>query len=467
MTAAQSTHTHGPKKVKVSFIEPRADFNGFNLVRLPLMGHLQLGTILKQHGYDVRNYSENMRKVFHPRHGVIEKHILDSDVVAISIMTPTANRGYAIADAVRKANPRARVIIGGSHASALPEEALEHADMVVTGEGEGRILEAVEGGATGIIQGEQVKNLDELPMIDLRLLQGYRPGLLSLTPIATSRGCPFDCSFCSVTKMFGRRCRFRSVESVLDELERRVAAGYAKFFFYDDNFSADKVRTKKLLEGVLRRGLKFSWVCQARVDIARDDELLDLMKRTGCVVVALGVESVNPRTLVDYNKRQSVADIVNCIVKLKAHGVRPLCMFVLGSDSDSALSIRETARFLKRWKPRYAQFSILCPLPGTRFYDEMNVSRRIWTKNWSLYDGSHVVTYPKNFTPVQLIEQTKWAYKQFYAMPWVAGYLVSRLFLKRWERVNKKYMCHLPTVKPPQGIWQLAAQEEMAGKMLG
>ncbi len=96
------------------------------------------------------------------------------------------------------------------------------------------------------------------------------------------------------------------------------------------------------------------------------------MRRTGCVTVALGVESVNPRTLVDYNKHQSVPDIVNCIMKLKAHDIRALCMFVLGGDSDSPLSIRETTRFLKRWKPRYAQFSILCPFPGTRYYDEMN-----------------------------------------------------------------------------------------------
>ena len=87
-------------------------------------------------------------------------------------MTPTANRGYAIADAVRKANPKARIIIGGSHATALPEEALEHADMVVTGEGEGRIVEAVEGNECGILAGGEVRNLDELPIIDLRLLQG-------------------------------------------------------------------------------------------------------------------------------------------------------------------------------------------------------------------------------------------------------------------------------------------------------
>ena len=448
-------HTHPPsrlKRQKVSFIEPCADFNGYNFVRLPLLGHLSLGTILKNNGHDVRCYSENLRKVYHHRHGITEKRILESDVVGISIMTPTANRGYAIADAIRKANPKARIIIGGSHATALPDEALRHADAVVTGEGEERILEAVEGDETGIIRGARIRNLDDLPVVDLKLLQGFHPGLLSLTPIATSRGCPFDCSFCSVTQMFGRRYRFRSNEPVLDELEMRTKAGFTKFFFYDDNFAADKTRTKKLLEGMLRRNIRIYWACQARVDIARDDELLDLMKRTGCVSVALGVESVNPRTLEDYNKKQSVADVVNCIVKLKAHKIRTLCMFVMGSDSDTPLTMRETVRFLKRWKPRYAQFSILFPIPGTRFYDQMLREGRIWTRNWSLFDGGHVVTYPKNFTPIQLLEQVRWTWKQFYALPWLAGYSVFRYFLWRWERINRKYLLHLPSVKPPEEL---------------
>jgi radical SAM superfamily enzyme YgiQ (UPF0313 family) len=467
MTAAHPANTPNMKRQKVCFIEPKADFNGFHIMRMPLMGHLYLGTILKQHGYDVRNYSECIKPVWHPRRGIIESHILDCDVVALSLMTPTANRGYAIADAVRKANPKARIIIGGSHASALPEEAIEHADMVVVGEGEKRILEAVESDEAGIIKGEQMQNLDELPMMDLRLLHGFRPKWLSVTPIATSRGCPFDCSFCSVTKMFGRKCRFRSVESVLDEMARRVEAGYRNFFFYDDNFSADKERTKKLLEGILRRGLKLWWSCQSRVDIAHDDELLDLARRSGGALVCLGVESVNPNTLKDYNKRQSVSEIVNCIVKLKAHKMRALCMFVLGSDSDSPLTIRETVRFLKRWQPRYAQFSILVPLPGTKFRQQMEAEGRIWSNNWSYYDGTHVVTYPKNFSPMQLLDHTRWTFKQFYAMPWVGGYAVSRFLIKRWERINRKYLLHLPTVKVPEQMARGMARTDDERKMSG
>ncbi|RKY29247.1 MAG: hypothetical protein DRP79_00910 [Planctomycetota bacterium] len=466
MTTAQPARPSHAKRQKVSFIEPCADFNGYNLVRLPLLGHLYLGAILKRNGHDVRCYSENLRRVYHHRRGITEKRILESDAVGISIMTPTANRGYAIADAVRKANPKVRIIIGGSHATALPDEALRHADAVVTGEGESKILEAVNSDTKGIIRGERVQNLDDLPIVDLKLLQGFRPKLLRLTPIATSRGCPFDCSFCSVTQMFGRRYRFRSNELVLEELERRTKAGFTNFFFYDDNFAADKTRTKKLLEGMLRRNIHIYWACQARVDIARDDELLDLMRRTGCVTVALGVESVNPRTLVDYNKKQSVTDVVNCIVKLKAHEIRALCMFVMGSDSDTSLTVRETVRFLKRWKPRYAQFSILFPIPGTRFYDRMLREKRIWTRNWSLYDGSHVVTYPKNFTPIQLLDQVRWIWKQFYSMPWLTGYSVFRYFLWKWERINKKYLLYLPTVKTPKRLTQadalVAASERSA-----
>jgi radical SAM superfamily enzyme YgiQ (UPF0313 family) len=364
-------------------------------------------------------------------------------------MTSTARRGYEIADTIRKINPKTRIIIGGSHASARPEEALQHADVVVRGEGESVIARVAEDDVSGIIEGERTADLDTLPMLDYSLLKHFVPGFLRLNPIATSRGCPYDCTFCTVTKMFGHRYRFRSPELVLAELNRRVKEGARKFFFYDDNFAADRRRTMRLMEGILRspKLKKIIWAVQARVDIGRDDELLDLMARSGCSTVLLGMESVNKKTLDSYNKRQSVADIARCIRKLRDRRIKVHGMFVLGSDDDTAQTIRETLRFCKNMNMRYAQFSVLTPLPGSRLYDQMDSEGRIWTKNWTLYDGTHVVYLPRFFSPLQLQYWVKWAWKRFYDIHSPLKYLISRYLIKRWEQVNKAFLCHVPTIK--------------------
>ncbi|MFH1549603.1 MAG: radical SAM protein [Planctomycetota bacterium] len=437
----------------VSFVEPQASFNAYKIFRLPLLGSLQLGTILKGRGHDVKVFSESLKTIYHPRKGLLDKRLEKSDVVGISIMTSTARRGYEIADVIRKRNPKTRIIIGGSHASARPEEALKHADLVVCGEGESAIKDAVEGNSTGIVRGERVADLDSLPTLDFSLLKNFVRGPLNLMPIATSRGCPFDCTFCSVTKMFGRRYRFRSPELVLTELVRRVKEGERVFFVYDDNFAADKDRTRQLMEGMLSKRLKkIKWAVQARVDIGRDGELLDLMARAGCTTVLLGMESVNSQTLNTYNKRQSIQDIVRCINNLHKRRIKVHGMFVLGSDNDTPQTIRDTLRFCKRMKIGYAQFSVLTPLPGTQLYDQLEAEKRIWTKNWTLYDGTHVVFFPQSFSVTQLQYWVEWAWKRFYDIHSPLKFLVSRYLLKRWEQVNKSFLCHLPRVRKPRHL---------------
>lgn len=170
--------------MKIALIEPRAcEANVYSKIPVPLLGPVYLGTILKNRGHEVEVYNENIHAPDYAN--------LKADLIGISILTPTAKRGYEIA----KRFPREKVIMGGVHASLLPGEALEHARQVVIGEAEDIIADVVEGRRPEpVVQGRPVKNLDALPNPDFSLIRGYRSNPL-VVPISTSRGCPFDCSF--------------------------------------------------------------------------------------------------------------------------------------------------------------------------------------------------------------------------------------------------------------------------------
>jgi len=423
---------------KVVFIEPRSSFNSYGYYRFPLMGSLFLGTILKEARDDVLIFRDSVRSVYDQSKEWLHEAITRADVVAISAMTSTANRAYQIADAIRKAAPKIRIIMGGSHITYMPAEASQHADLVVKGEGEEIILEAVNNrNLTGIVQGPPVADLNKYPIPDLSILsEKKRPPRQA--PISTSRGCPYDCVFCTVSSTFGRKCRFRDPEIVLEEMSMRQSEGYKKIFFYDDNFAINKERTKMLLEGILRRGLKIKWSAEARTDITKDKELLELMSRANCKFMLIGLESVNPEALASYNKKQGVEDVKNCVSRLHEHGIKVHGMFVLGSDADDSNTIWDTVKFCHEMKVDTAQFSILHPLPGSRLYDILESENRIFSKDWSLYDGAHVVFSPKRMTPWELQEKFVWAYKRFYSLKKNPLYFfVSRYVMKKWYNSNK------------------------------
>lgn len=387
--------------MKIVFIEPSAsEANVYSKLHMPLLGPLYLGTILRDRGHKVEIYNEDIEQPDYER--------IQADLVGISILISTARRGYEIA----KKFPREKVIIGGVHASLLPEEALGYARQVVVGEAEDVIVDVVEGRRSEpIVKGEAVQELDKLPFPDFSLIKGYKPGLF-IMPISTSRGCPFDCVFCSVTKMFGRSYRFRSASSVLEELRSRDAN---QFFFCDDNFTANPQRTRTLLELMDKYRIK-NWACQVRCDIAKDDALLSLMAKAGCSVVCVGFESINKKTLEAYQKRQSLEDIVHAIrafhrKRIKIHG-----MFVLGGDDDNERTVWDTLRFAIKQKIDTIQMMILTPLPGTKVYNDLQRQKRIFSRDWSLYDGQHVVFKPKLLSARQLQINVAKAYCRFYSL---------------------------------------------------
>ncbi|MCE5314322.1 MAG: radical SAM protein [Armatimonadota bacterium] len=407
---------------KVTFVEPKPPgYHVYSGIALPRLGLPLMGAMLKEKGIDVSIYCQDIQDVDYD-------DLLSSDMVGISTTTSTAPEGYRIAHLAKEAG--IPVVMGGSHVTFLADEALEHADYCVRGEGEYTMTELVDAldSGSGLSKiaglsyriGDEIRHnpdrglvcdLDALPFPDLSLIKGQEK--IRITPMATSRGCPFDCSFCSVTKMFGRGYRERSIESVVAELEYRDPKNV---FFYDDNFTADRNRTKKLLELMLSRGITPDWSAQARVDVVKDRELLKLMKRSNCYMLYIGFESVNPATLKEYNKRQNVEEIAESIRILHDYGIMTHGMFVFGAEHDDAESLRNTLRFALKNSIDTVQFMILTPLPGTPYFKDMERDERLLTRDWNLYDGQHVVYQPGKMSPYELQKETFKVMKRFYSL---------------------------------------------------
>ena len=466
--------------MKIRLIEPAApSLHMWSYSHYPRLGLPMIGATLKAAGHDVRIYCPQMAPI-------ASADVHSADLVGISTTTSTAPAGYEIADELRRRG--IATVIGGSHATFMAEEALEHADWVARGEGgEALMLELVDvlqgrrepetvGGLSFRRDGrtvhnqprERCPNLDELPVPDLSLIVGSEK--LRSTPIMTSLGCPFACNFCSVTAMFGRRYRYRSPEHVVAELEAKRPR---RIFFYDDNFAADRRRLKILLGLMIERDLVVPWSAQVRTDVADDAELLILMRRSGCERLSLGLESVNQATLDGYKKAQSVEDIARAIDTLHDCGIKCHGMFVLGADSDTVDTVRDTVEFALRHRIDSLMLNILTPGPGTEQLADMNAEGRIFDRHWQFYDGQHVVFTPRQTTPHELQVEVLRGYARFYSSRrWLTQLLALRyaeLLVHSWgwwyarfwprDRSNRAYMRMLAALVASDGRTHAAPQE--------
>jgi radical SAM superfamily enzyme YgiQ (UPF0313 family) len=399
------------EKKRVVFIEPSGSkTNVFdNYMRLPLMGSLYLGTILHNRGYDVRIWNENLLGV------QVDPFELQADVFCLTALSVSSGRARFLASQFKKIYPSALVLIGGIHASLLPEEFTDVADHVVVGEAENIIADLVEGKFTEkIVQGSPVEDLDTLPIVNYRLLEGYRN--LIVVPIMTSRGCPFQCNFCSVTKVFGRRYRMQSPRRILEEIENILRYFKNKgFFFYDDNLTADRKRISELCDLLAGKGYTIRWTAQVRADLAKDPDLVSKMAAAGLRWVYIGFESINDETLKELHKSQTRSDIEKAIRTFHDHGVNIHGMFMFGDDNDTEENISRTVQFAIDTGIDTLQFMIITPLPGTDYYYKIKAENRLLHTNWDYYNGMFVVFRPKNMSPLKLTNATYRAYQRFYS----------------------------------------------------
>jgi radical SAM superfamily enzyme YgiQ (UPF0313 family) len=400
--------------VKVIFVEPTgARSNIFaRFMSIPLLGPVYLSTIAKQAGFDVSIINENIL-----RRKITTSELVSADILCLSCITATIDRGKKIAytyRALRAAKgKKSRVIVGGIHASMMPKDLSESFDQIIVGEAENIIVDILKGRITDhIVYGTKLDNLDTLPLPDYSLLQGWKGK--GVVPVMTSRGCPYDCNFCSVTKMFGKGYRAQSPSRVLQETAR-FKQGRGFVFFVDDNFAVNFDRTNEILDGMVSTGFKRPWSAQVRTDVTHKPEFVAKMRKAGCKIVYVGFESINTESLLDMHKKQTVDDIRRSMEVFHKNNIMVHGMFILGNDPDTKELFKTTSRFCKEANIDWVQYSVLTPLPGTDLYARLKDEGRLLHKQWSYYDGLHVVFSPKNMTALELQKGMIECFSDFYS----------------------------------------------------
>jgi radical SAM superfamily enzyme YgiQ (UPF0313 family) len=335
----------------------------------------------------------------------------ECDLVGISCMTSNANRAYVLAREYKK---RGRaVVLGGVHPTLLPDEALQHCDAVVVGEAEGVWEQVVTDAKAGRLQ---KLYHHPYPSLDRYIGMGNRRNtkkrLFDVVPVMTTRGCPYNCEFCCVHDIFGRKIRHVPVGNVVRDIED---SGGKIFIFLDDNIIGDPVYAKQLFRAI--KPLNIKWVGQASLSFIKDEEMMRLANQSGCKGLFFGLESVSQTQLNRMRKAiKEVDKIGEAVQKVKDFGIYFHASMIFGFDSDTKDTFADTLDFLEKNHISSASINVLTPYPGTEVFRSLKQEGRLLTEDWRYYDHSTTVFEPKNMTPFELQAGRLWVVKQFTQM---------------------------------------------------
>jgi len=380
------------------------------------------------------------------------------DVVGISSMTFNISEAFDIAGIVKNVDKDIKVMIGGAHPTALPTETLEeckHIDIVVYGEGEETVpelMEAIEGKKKletikGIAYRDGgriirtpprplIEDLDIVPFPARDLLPWEKYQRLThrtlfsksadkpYTTMMTSRGCPYGCVYCDKSA-FGRKWRARSAENVVAEIEHVVEKyKVGDISFHDDLFTLDRKRVIRICELLLEKGIDISWACDARADTV-DEEMLNMMKKAGCMTVCFGVESGNETILKNIQKSESLDEIRNAVKLARKAGLNVSAGFIFGLPGETLETAKATINFAKELNVDIAIFNIATPFPGSPLFKQLEKEGRILTHDWSKYNPhlSEMVYRHENLSSEAIGKLHGEAYRSYYMRP---AYIVSK-----------------------------------------
>lgn len=346
----------------------------------------------------------------------LDRDLKEVNLVGITVLTKTALRAYQLADAYRKKG--IPVVLGGIHATALPEEAIGHADAVVLGEAEEIWPHLLEDARTGHLkpfyrqEGFTDPRRIPIPRREILPRRGYFP----LDVVQVTRGCPFQCEFCSVRKFFGGTYRFRPIPEVINEIRN---LRHRLVMFNDDNIIGNPTFSKELLQALLP--LKKKWVGEVSLSGLKDVENLSLLAKSGCIGLLIGFESLSRNNLIQSRKYQNHPEEYEEIIDaLHRHGITVWASFIFGFDEDDPSVFEETVAFAIRAKLFSVVFALLTPYPQTSFYQRMQEEGRLVQDRWWLLEkpeasAPHFV--PKKMSRDMLREGWKTAWKEFYSFP--------------------------------------------------
>lgn len=351
-----------------------------------------------------------------------------TDLVAISIETYTAKRAYQIASEYRRRD--VPVVMGGFHASLCRDEVMQYCESIVIGEAEGLFPEVVDdyrqGRARKVYESAERPPLTVSP--DRSIFRGKR--YLPIQLVEFARGCRFKCDFCAVQSNFGATHNHRPIDQVVEEIERVRRPGQM-FFFIDDNITSSLDEAKALMRAIIPLGIR--WVSQSAINVAYDEEALDLMQRSGCKGLLVGFESLDPKSLKQMNKSFNLmaGGPREALANFRRHNLRIYGTFIFGYDHDTPETFDATIAFAKQEGLFIAAFNHITPFPGTPLYERMASDGRLLYDPWWLddrYRYNMIPFQPANMSPEDLADRCVEARRSFYS--------ASSIFKRAGKRIN-------------------------------
>ncbi len=361
---------------------------------------------------------------------IVEEEAEDIDLeyecslVGISCMTANAPRAYELCHKFKERGKT--VVLGGVHPTILPHEALEHADCVVIGEAEGVWEQLLDDFMRDRLEEKYHNpNPDLGKYVPKDFSKIIKKGLFNVFPIMTTRGCPYNCDFCCVTNLFGKKIRHVPIENVLRDIRD---SGARNFMFLDDNIIGHPKYAKELFKAI--KPLNIVWVGQASVSLlVKDNELMQLAAESGCKALFFGIESVSEEQLQTMRKAfKEIKQMEDAFKKIKKMRILIHASMVFGFDNDTKEIFNDTVRFLIKNKVSTVSFNVLTPYPGTKIYQDLKKENRLTTTDWRYYDHNTVVFKPKNMTPYELQMGKINARKKFYTIASILKRLPGNLY---------------------------------------
>lgn len=445
---------------KLLLINPVGRSSGYLLSKFSTFSPLGLAYVgaVTPSNWEVKIIDENFEKF----------EFEEADLIGITAFTSNINRAYEIARIYQK--QKIKVIMGGIHVSMLPDEAMQYADTVVIGEVEGVWKQVINDFENNCLSPKYIG-----PRLDLNRFT-VKPRRNLLHPnylwhsVQTSRGCPFNCYFCSVSRYLGKEYRQRRAEDVLDELKELKGKYIA---FVDDNLigysSESKSRAMELFKGMIQQGLSKKWWMQASINVADDEQVVSLAAQAGCMFVFIGFETINSRSLKEMKKgvnlKIGVENYNKVVDTFHKYGIGVFGAFIIGNDYESPKCYRELAEYLVRSNIDIIQISILTPLPGTILMEQLQKEDRLvyqdFPQDWDKYRLSYMVHQPQVGKAETIYTGDNYIKNRIYSFPvyqyrilkslynlknlnnFYASYKFNQALKKSWQ--NSHYYLKYPT----------------------
>jgi radical SAM superfamily enzyme YgiQ (UPF0313 family) len=434
----------------------------------PPIGLAYLAAVLEQNGYEIRIMDCPVCEMDHEKLKA-DLASFEPTLIGISSMTPTIESALKSARVAKEVCPDAKVVMGGSHVTFMDRETLAEepaTDIVVRGEGEETLLELVKQlpdlpkveDVKGITfrKGNQIvqtpnrpyiQNLDALPRPAYKYIpvEKYRILGRKLLPIMSSRGCPFQCSFCAASQMFGARFRARSPKNVLDELEwLRDEYGAEGISFQDDTLTFDRKRILEICDGIIERKIRLPWGCGTRADTVTK-EILAKMRAAQCDEVCFGVESGCQRIRDALKKRVSTEQCENAIKWAKEVGMFVTVSVILGYPGETKETLQQTLDFVRKVEPDDVWLCHATPYPGTELRALVESNGWKMSDEWPLYNTMHPIFEDPILPAEEIAKMRKNFYDKFYTPRYilrqaVKGYLKGNLYSKIMAQTAVNYL---------------------------